>query len=160
MSRWSAMRRIWDGLAARERRSVVAATLVLAAALLWLVGVGPALKILASAPAQLDALDLQWQSMQALAAQARTLQGRPPMGRDDALRALEASVQQRFGASAQVTASGDRVTVTLKAAPPDVLAQWLGQVRLGARAVASQARLVMGAGGWDGTVVFDLPPVL
>lgn len=160
MSRFAGVRNTWDGLAVRERRGVVVAILVLAAALLWMFGVSPAIKTLGSAPAQLHALELQLQSMQALATQARSLQGRAPMGRDDALRVLEASVQQRFGASAQLAANGDRVTVTLKSAAPDVLAQWLGQVRLSARAVATQARLVTGSGGWDGSIVFELPPAL
>lgn len=158
MNRRSGWLGLWGGLAARERRLVAAAAVVLALALLWLLGVSPALKTLRTAPAQLDALDRQLQSMQELAAQARGLQARPPLTRDDAMRAFDASVQQRFGAGAQVSVAGDRVTVTLKAASPDVLAQWLGQARLGARAVAAQARLTRAAGGWDGTVVFDLPP--
>ncbi len=158
MKRWRDWRGVWHGLAARERRLVAAAAMVLALALLWLVGVSPALRTLRTAPAQLDALDRQLQSMQDLAAQARGLQGRPPLTRDDAVRAFEAAVQQRLGAGAQVSVNGDRVTVTLKAASPDLLAQWLGQARLGARAVAAQARLTRGAGGWDGTIVFDLPP--
>lgn len=158
MNRWRGWLGVWSGLAARERRLVAAAAVLLALALSWLLGVSPALKTLRTAPAQLDALDRQLQSMQELAAQARGLQGRPMLTRDDAVRALEASLQQRFGAGAQVGVNGDRVTVTLKAASPEVLAQWLGQARLGARAVAAQARLTRSAGGWDGTVVFDLPP--
>ena len=158
MRRWSDWRGVWRGLAARERRLVATAGVVLALALMWLVGVSPALKTLRAAPAQLDVLDRQLQSMQDLAAQARGLQGRPPLTRDDAVRAFEASLQQRLGAGAQASVNGDRVTVTLKGASPDLLAQWLGQARLGARAVAAQARLTRGTGGWDGTIVFDLPP--
>ena len=158
MRRWSDWRGVWRGLAARERRLVATAGVVLALALMWLVGVSPALKTLRAAPAQLDVLDRQLQSMQDLAAQARGLQGRPPLTRDDAVRAFEASLQQRLGAGAQASVNGDRVTVKLKGASPDLLAQWLGQARLGARAVAAQARLTRGTGGWDGTIVFDLPP--
>ena len=46
----------------------------------------------------------------------------------------------------------------LKGAAPDLLAQWLAQARVTARAVATQSRLTRGAAGWDGTVVLDLPP--
>ena len=158
MKRWSDWRGVWQRLAGRERRLVGAAAVVLLLALSWLLGVSPALKTLQTAPTQIDALDRQLQSMQELAAQARALQVRPPLARDEAMRALEASAQQRFGAGAQVSVNGDRATVTLKAASPDVLAQWLGQARLSARAVAAQARLTRGASGWDGTIVFDLPP--
>ncbi len=131
---------------------------LLLALLLWMVAVAPALRILRAAPAQLETLDRQLQSMQEMAAQAKVLQNRPTLTRDDALRALELSVQQRLGASAQLSVSGQRVTVTLKGAAPDGLAQWLSQARIGARAIASQARLTRGATGWDGTVVLDLPP--
>ncbi|MBL8335264.1 MAG: type II secretion system protein M, partial [Rhodoferax sp.] len=46
----------------------------------------------------------------------------------------------------------------LRAAPPQALAPWLNQARLQARVVASQASLNRTATGWDGTVVFLLPP--
>ena len=123
-------------------------------------GVAPALRTVREAPAQLEILDAKRQSMELLAAQAKSMQSRPAVSRDDALRALELSVQQRLGASAQLSVAGDRVTLTLRGAAPDVLAQWLSQARTSARAVARQAGLTRGANGWDGTVVLDLPPSL
>lgn len=147
----------WGRLATREQRLVLLMLAVVALALLWFVAIAPAVRTLRSAPAQIDALEGQWQSMQALAAQARTMQGRPPLGRDEALRELEASTRQRLGGSAQVTATGDRVTVLLKDAPPQMLAPWLSQARLKARVVATQTNLTRTPLGWDGTLVFNLP---
>lgn len=158
MNRLQVLRQTWDRLASRERRMVALAVAALLAALVWMLGLAPALKIVRAAPAQLETLDLQLQSMHSLAAQAKALQNRPSVTRDDALRALESSVQQRFGASAQLSVSGDRVSVTLRGAAPEVLAQWLSQARVSARAVATQASLIRGTSGWDGTVVLDLPP--
>ena len=54
---------------------------------------------------------------------------------------------------------GERVTVTLKAASADALAQWLVQVRLNVRTTPTEARLVRNAAGtWDGVLVLTLPP--
>ena len=149
---------LWDRLAARERTLVAVAVALLLAAAVWGIGVAPALKIVRVAPAQLAALEAQRQSMETLAAQAKSMQSRPAVSRDDALRALELSLQQRLGATAQLSAAADRVTVTLKGAPPDMLAQWLGQARTSAHAVARQVGLTRGPNGWDGTMVLDLPP--
>ena len=111
-----------------------------------------------AAAGQLQTLDAQLESMRRLAAQAKSLQSRPAVTREAALRTLEASLQQRLGASAQLNVVGERVTVTFKGAAPEALAQWLSQVRLNARALATQARLTRNAGGWDGSLVLDLAP--
>lgn len=158
MNRLQVLRQFWDRLALRERRMLALASLVVLVALLWSLAVAPAIRTLKAAPATLESLDAQLLSMQKLAAQARGLQNRPAVTRDDALRALESSLQQRLGASAQLSVVGDHVTVVLKGAAPDLLAQWLGQARVSARVVATQARLTRGASGWDGTLVLDLPP--
>jgi general secretion pathway protein M len=152
------MRRTWDSLAVRERRLVAMAAALLLAVLLWMIGIAPAVNTVRSAPARLDALDLQLQAMQKLAAQARALQGRASVGREDAVRALESSTQQRLGASAQFSVTGDRAVVTVRGAAPDVLAQWLSQVRAVARVTPGKASLTRGSSGWDGSMVFDLPP--
>ena len=150
--------KVWDGMALRERRMLAGAGVVVVLAVLWLVGVAPAIKTLVAAPAQIATLDAQLQAMQKLAAQAKTLQSRPAVTREEALRTLESSLQQRLGSSAQLNVVGERVNVVLKGAAPDVLAQWLGQARVASRAVATQARLTRGAAGWDGTLVLELPP--
>ena len=157
MSRVQVASRTWAELGLRERRMVLLAGSVVLVALLWVLGIAPALKTLRAAPAQHAMLDAQLQSMRKLAAQANALQNRPAVTRADAVRTLQSSLQQRLGASAQLNVAGDRVTVVLKGAAPDMLAQWLAQARVTARAVATQSRLTRGAAGWDGTVVLDLP---
>ena len=82
---WRApVRAWWSRLATREQQLVLLMAAVLVLALVWFVGIAPALRTLRSAPAQTESLDAQLQSMQSLAAQARSMQGRPPLSRDDA----------------------------------------------------------------------------
>lgn len=158
MTAASAMRQAWSRLAERERRLIALALAVVLAGLLWMIGIAPALGTLRSAPARLTELDRQLQSMQSLQTQARDLLGRAPIGRDEAARALDASVQQRLAGRAQLSRAGDRLTVTLSAVPPQALAQWLGQVRDAARVTVQQTRLNRTLAGWDGSIVLQLPP--
>ncbi len=51
--------------------------------------------------------------MQALQAQAQALQAQPRQGYDEALRALEQTIRQRFGATARYSIAAERVTITL-----------------------------------------------
>ncbi|HSV55069.1 MAG TPA: type II secretion system protein GspM [Burkholderiaceae bacterium] len=161
---WANWRAQWDKLAPRERGAVLAAALLVAAALLWWVLLAPALQTLRDADRQHAQLDIQLQKMRSLQAEAQTLQSSPKLSYDDALRALEASVRQRMGGTAQLSVVGDRATVTLKGASAEALAQWLAQARINARALPAEARLVRspaaaGASGpaWDGTLVLSLP---
>lgn len=146
----------WNGVSRREQQLVLAALALLLAALLWWVGLAPALATLRSAQQQRPLLDAQLQQMQRLQALATTLQAQPPIAPDEARRLLEASVKP-LGATVQLTLVGERATLTLKGASADALAQWLTQVRLNVRALPSEARLLRNAaGGWDGTVVLSL----
>jgi general secretion pathway protein M len=130
-----------------------------AVALVWLVALGPALATLRTAETQHRAADAQLQQMRGLQAQAQALQSQPKQNHDEALRQLEASVRQRLGTTARMSAVGDRVTMTLSATPPEALAQWLTQARVDAHALPSDAHLTRNAAGqWDGTVVLTLPP--
>ncbi|MGI4779068.1 MAG: type II secretion system protein GspM [Janthinobacterium lividum] len=135
----------WSGLGARERRLVAVAGALVGLALLWWVGLAPALRTLASAPAAHAQLDVQLRQMVTLQAQARALQSQPRANRDDALRALESTVRQTLGPNAQMQVAGgnagDGVLVTLGGTPPDGLAQWLAQARGNARAVPREAHL-------------------
>ena len=148
----------WHALARRERSLLLLMLVVLLAAAVWFGGLAPALRTLRTVPAQIVTLEAQWSAMQAMAAQARGMQAREPLPREDALRALEASVRQRLAGTGQVNATADRVTVVVRGAPPQALAPWLSQARLQARVVATQANLTRGPAGWDGTIVFTLPP--
>ena len=122
-------------------------------------------------------LDLQLQHMQRLQAEAQQLQAQPQTSPSDAVGALRTALTQRLGTAAQMNVLGDRVTVTLKAAPADATAEWLALARTNARAVTVEARLTRSnaaapsnagpatlgnaaapaAPRWDGTVVLALP---
>ncbi|MBA2965387.1 MULTISPECIES: type II secretion system protein GspM [Ramlibacter] len=153
--KWTAA---WQTLAPREKILAGAAAALVVLALLWWLAVGPALAVVRTAESQHQALDAQLGRMQGLQQQAKALQAQPKQGYDESLKQLEAAVRQRLGTSARMTVSGERVTITLTAAPADALATWLTQARINARALPSEARLSRGAsGGWDGTVVVTLP---
>ena len=153
----------WRALDPREQTLVRSAALLLGLALVWWVLLAPALRTLRQADMQQRSLEGQWQKMQSLQAQAQALQSQPRIGHDEALRALEASVKQGLGASAQLNVVGDRATVTLRNVPADALAEWLAQARVNARALPGEARLVRNTANpdspaaWDGTLVLSLP---
>lgn len=147
----------WSALQRREQQLVQAALALLLAAGLWWLALAPALATLRSAESQHRLLDAQLQQMQRLQAQASTLQAQPRLALADARRLLQASVQQQFGATAQLALLGERATVTLQGAAPDALAQWLAQVRLNVRLTPHEARLQRSAAGlWNGTLVLLL----
>ena len=158
----------WAQLADRERRMVLAALTLVAVAALWWLALAPALSSLRGAEARHRLVDTQLQQMRALQAQAKGLLAQPKLSYDEALRALEASVQQGLGPTARLQVAGERATVTLKGVSADALAQWLAQARVNARAAPSEARLVRTVGfaapgaaaspaNWDGTLVMSLP---
>jgi general secretion pathway protein M len=156
------LRARWTALDSRERTLVIAAASVVGLALLWWIGVSPALNTLRQADAQQRALATQIQKMQSLQAQAQAIQAQPKISRDDAMRALQSSVKE-LGPTAQLNVAGDRATVTLRNTAADALARWLSQARVNARAIPSEARLnrsaatPAGPAAWDGTVVLSLP---
>lgn len=139
------LRARWTGLDARERQLVAVAGGLVVLALLWWIGLAPAFRTLATAPAAHAQLDAQLQQMVTLQAQARALQAQPRVNRDDALRSLETTVRQTLGPNAQMQvaggSAGDGVLVTLGGTPPDGLAQWLAQARVNARAVPREVHL-------------------
>ena len=152
------LRTRWDGLALREKMLVAGAAALVAAALVWMVALGPALATLRTADQQQRALDAQLQRMRALQLQAQAMQSQPKQNRDAALRQLELSVKQRLGTSARLVVAGERATVTLSGTQPDALAQWLTQARVSAHALPSEAHLQRSSSGlWEGTLVLALP---
>lgn len=151
----------WQTLALRERRLLLAAAALIVITLLWSAGISPALKVLRQSELQRHALDARLQQMQKMAEEARTLQAKPAIRRDEAARSLEASVKSAFGSGAQITFAGDRATITLKAVSPASFSTWLEQARVNARALPVEARMTRSTAGniaWDGSLVMSLPP--
>jgi general secretion pathway protein M len=155
----AALRARWLTLATREKVLVAAAAVLVLFVLVWLMAVRPALGVLRISDREHRELDAQLQQMMVLQQQARTLQSQPKLGHDEALRLLETSLRERIGTSARLAVNGNRATITLTGTPADVLARWLTQARVDARALPSEARLSRNAAGlWEGTIVVSLPP--
>jgi general secretion pathway protein M len=148
----NALRERWAALAARERLLVVVAGSVIALALLWLVALQPALKVLRTAPAAHAELDRQTQAMQRLAAEARGLRAAPPLAPGLAAQALQGATQ-RLGPAGRLVLQGDRAVLTLNGVHGDSLAQWLAEARNGARARPVEAKLTFGEEGYKGSLV-------
>jgi general secretion pathway protein M len=159
MSMITPLQQLWHRASKREQRLLSLAAAVLALGLLWWVGVAPALKALKAAPAQQLALDAQLQSMKQLQAQAKDLRAQAPLTAEGARTALEQSIKS-LGAGAQMAVQAERVTVTLTDVAPDLLAQWLAAARQNARMAPKEAHLKRNdKGGWDGTLLLQLPGV-
>ncbi len=149
---------IWQAQPRRQQRLVALALGLVVGALVWRIVLAPALTLWREAPQRQQVLDAQMARMQALEAQARMLQQLPRAGRDDARRALEASVQQQLGTTARLQITGDGATLTLSGARGEALAQWLAQARIDARVRPSAAELTRNpAGLWDGSLTLALP---
>jgi len=161
MSALEPLRARWVRLPGREKNGIRLASLLVLALLLWQFSVGPSLATLRTADAQAKALGAQLQTMQAMQLQAQAVQKQPPLGFDEAVRALSAATKQTLGASAQLVLAGERASITVKDASPDALAEWLTQARLNARSALIEARLVRAStpGGpvWNGVLVMGLP---
>ena len=154
----------WNRLPGRDKSLIALAALLVVAILLWRLSVAPSLATLRTADPQAKTLAAQLQRMRAMQTQAQALQKQPALGFDDAARALAAATRQTLGASAQLSMTGDRASITLKAASADALAEWLAQARLNARSVPLEARLQRapapaGAAGavWNGVLLMGLP---
>jgi general secretion pathway protein M len=145
----------WKALAPRERRGLRIAFVLLAIFIVWLIAVQPAWRAVRVAPAQLDALDLQLQQMQRLAAEARELRAAPTVAPAQAAVALRTASEQ-LGDRARVALLGDRATLTLTGVPGDRLVAWLAEARTAARARPIDAQLTRGPQGYSGTIVVTL----
>lgn len=162
LARWVApLQAAHARLAPREQRAVTLAAWVLGLGLVWWLAVAPALSTLRQAPERHARIDAQLSQMRSMAASADSLRAQntaSPIGRDDALRALEQATAGLSG-TAQLAVLGDRATVTLKNTPPEALAQWLSQVRVNARLMPLEAKLSRATepAVWSGTLVLGGP---
>lgn len=151
------LRAWWSQRPPREQSLLRLGALLVAVGLLWSLALAPALRTVRTFDAKRTAQDAQLQAMLRLQAQAQALQALPRLSQTAATQALQASVQQAFGALADVTVSGDNATVRVRGVTADALAQWLGNARSNARCVPVQAHLTRAGTGWSGTLQMALP---
>ena len=149
------LRARWQALPPRERRLVGLAAALLTLYLLWVLAVQPAWRTLASAPAELDGLELQLQGMQRLATEAAELRAAPALSPQQASAALTAATD-RLGNKAKLTLQGDRAVVALNGVGTSALRDWLAEVRSGARARPVEAFLTRAAVGYNGNLVLSI----
>ena len=135
------LRSAWQQRSVRERRLLALAAAVLGLALLWQLGVAPALTTWQGAAQRQAELDLQTRHMLQLQAEARQLQAPTRMPRPQAIALLESSAASLLGKDARLTVQDDLLRVSLVAAPAAGLAQWLAQAREKALTLPQSARL-------------------
>ena len=145
----------WAAMPPRERMGLTLAGIAIGIAIVWMIGVAPALRTLREAPAQIDSLDLQLQAMQRMATEARDLRGAAPVPATQAALALK-SATDRLGDKAKLAVMGDRATLTLSGVTGEALRAWLTDARSGARARPVEAQLTRGPQGYAGTLVVSL----
>lgn len=146
----------WAQISPREQRLVRAALALLVLALVWYVALRPAIATLRTAQSQGPQLRAQLQDMLQLQAQAQVLQAQPAAQTQDSKSLLEAALPT-LGATARMSLTGDRATVTLDGSSADDLAQWLTQARLNARARPLEMHLTQSQGLWKGSIVLQMP---
>jgi general secretion pathway protein M len=149
------LRRAWQGLSARDRRAALLAATVLGLFIIWTLAVQPAWRTLASAPAELEAVEAQLQTMQRLATEATELRATPPVPLEQATAALQGATA-RLGDQAKLVLQGERAVLTLTGVGGGALTQWLVEARAGARARPVDATLTRGPQGYNGTLVLSL----
>ena len=155
----------WQGLPPRQRWMLAGSLgILLATLLVWRV-LAPALTTLRTAPVQHQVLDAQLLAMRQQRAQAlamrEAMQALPPLGREEAQRALEATVRQHLGEAARLTVSAEGATLTLSGVSGQALSQWLTQARIEARTLPTEARLDRQANGlWQGQMTLAIPTPL
>lgn len=153
----SGLRQWWSQRAPREQRMLSVALALVGVALLWWLGVAPALRSLHQWEAQAPQLQAQLQTMRSLQTEAQGLQAQPVLSTAAAQQALQSTLGALDGSGGLVV-QGTLATVTLRGTSPQALAQWLARVRTEARLAPSQATLSRDAkGGWNGTLQLPLP---
>jgi general secretion pathway protein M len=145
----------WKDLAAREKRLVGIAGLVVVLGLLWSVALYPAWQTLRTAPVQHELLDAQLQNMQTLAEESKQLRAIAPVSVEQAAAALKAATD-RLGSKAKLQVQGERAVLTLTAAEPSQLREWLAEARSGARARPVEATLTRAPQGYSGSLTLAI----
>ena len=145
----------WARLPRRERRLVGLMAILVGGLLFWLLAVQPAWRTLHEAPARIEALETQLQTMQRLAAEARELRAAPSIGIAQSSAALTAA-SARLGDKGKLTLQGERAVLTLSGVGSEPLRNWLAEARSGARARPVEAQLSLGPQGFSGSIVVAL----
>lgn len=144
----------WQSLSMREQRGVMVVAVMLLLVVCWQVLLAPAQRTLRQAQTQGPVLAQQLAQMQALQPQVHALRQRTPLSREMALKTLQSITTHP---SMQLNPQGDRVMVTLKGVPAQVLSEWLAQSRTQAQAIPNEVHLTRTASAWDGSLVLVLP---
>ena len=149
------LRALWSSRGPRERQMLSLLAVFLMATLLWVMAIAPALKTLASAPAQLALLNGQLAVMQNQARETNELRAIPPLQPGQASAALKAAVD-RLGDKAKLVLQGDRAVITLTQVGQQALRDCLNEARTTARARPLEATLSKTPQGFSGNVVLSL----
>jgi general secretion pathway protein M len=152
----------WHALSSREQLGMTVLGALLGVMLFVSVAIAPALSTLRDSEYRRTQIGQQQAHMLALQAQAKTLQTRTALTRDEALRHLQAITPN---AQIQLNVQGDHVSVQIRAVPAASLANWLAQSRDQAQALPLEAHLTRSNGSgstpqaptWDGSLVLSLP---
>jgi general secretion pathway protein M len=145
----------WRARPPRDRVALSAMALVLGIFLVWVVLVAPAVSTLRSAPAQLEALDVQLLQMRGMAAEVRDLRNATPVPAAQAGLAIKAAAE-RQGDKVRLSLQNERALLTLQNASPEQLRALLVEARNAARARPVEAQLTRGPTGFSGTLILSL----
>ena len=146
----------WLRASAREQVALRIAATLLVMALVWWVGLQPALKTLKNTRTQAPVVRAQYEQMLQLQAQAAAMRAQVQQPVSDPKAALQDSISA-LEKNARVSLAGERATVSFKQARPADLALWLEQVRLKAHSSVLEMHISQAAGLWSGSVVVQLP---
>ena len=154
---------LWLQRKPRERLLLGVGAVVIGLALIWRVGLAPALDTWREAPTQQAKLDQQTQQMRQLQAQAQNLKTPQAISRSEAIQWLESHLSE-LGPQAKLTLQAEHIQISLQATPADTLANWLVQARELAHARPVQAQLKQTSGPaaestvlWSGSLLLRLP---
>jgi general secretion pathway protein M len=138
----NALRNFWSAREAREQRMLLVAACVIAAALLYVLLIAPALSARQKLSKTLPQLREQAAQMQALAAQAATLQASsnaPVVPMSSA--SIEASLQAHQLKARSINLAGASAQVQLDAASFAQTLNWLSELQSGARILVTAAKI-------------------
>ena len=148
----------------KDQQRLMLLVWVLAAVLLGIWNVWPALQTGQQAPLQLAKLEAQTQALKAMQVEAKALQNAPRLNAAEARAILQQGTTEWLGNGAKLSADGTLMTLTVTAASAEALAQWLSAARTQAQALPVDAHLQKSSGTskdaketWRGSIILSLP---